>query len=178
MFYALEECPLIQMNSTNTDYDHPDIVYDFFKKLPPEANNVICGEHLLLNHSLSHVGILDFAKFVYFIRPGSHTIQDMMRSGVFTPNNCLLHYSYRLQRICEMARKTPGAVLLTWEDLQAGRGMDLVGNYLRVPYRFTQPKVSPFSKNNKVAPEILKKADECYERYYYYLRQFDLVRSV
>ena len=163
------------MNQTNTDYDHPSVVYDFFN---PPTNEIIYGEHLMFNFSFYHKKFYEFSKFIYFIRSGRHTINEIAKNKIFDINNCLLYYSQRMRRIYEMARMTPGAVLLTWDNLRDGKGMDLVSKYLNIKYVLPMKDEFSSSPVTKIDYNILQKADECYEKYYYSLRQLDLIRVI
>lgn len=173
LFFALESYPRIKMNQTNTDYDHPSVVYDFFN---PPTSGTIYGEQLLFNFSLSHKKFLEFSKFIYFIRSGRHTINELVKNKNFSISNCLLYYSYRMRRICEMARMTPGAILLTWDNLKDGKGMDLIKDYVGMKYKadISKEKFKYSNSSSNIDYRILQKADECYERHYYYLRQLNL----
>jgi hypothetical protein len=167
--------PLAYVSRTDTNYDHPEVLFDFYKRVPYHRS-MILGDHLMHNFSLSHTGFLNFCKFVYFIRDGRHTMYDMINHKYFegNPERCLLYYCYRLRRLCEMARNTPGAVLLTWNDIKEKKGMDLLKKYLglmRVPIIDTEPN---YPKTSNINYGIIQKADECYERHYYYLKKCDL----
>ena len=42
------------------------------------------------------------------------------------------YYCFRLRRLYEMAKKTPGAIFLTWDDIKSKKKLELVENYLNI----------------------------------------------
>jgi hypothetical protein len=90
----------------------------------------------------------------------------------------LRYYTYRLRRICEMARRTPGAVLLTWDDMITGRGFPLLEKYLHLKEPLVnEEKLWPQAQSNaNVTSAIIDQAQHSYERYFYYLRNLNLRR--
>jgi hypothetical protein len=85
------------------------------------------------------------------------------------------YYAFRLRRICECARNTPGAVVLTWDNLNNGKGLDLIENYLdlKSPLKYEDGNFLDKSWENVPYP-LLKEAEECYERHYFYLHHINL----
>jgi hypothetical protein len=74
-----------------------------------------------------------------------------------------------------MAKRTPGAVLLTWDDLTSAAGLPLIEEYLDLKkpldlslQHFVQ------KEGGDVDPDLMKRGEEAYERYLFYLKQLDL----
>ena len=82
-------------------------------------------DELLYNHVFCLKESYPKCQFIYVIREPEPVLKLMVSEGK-SLKFAVRHYAYRLRRLCEMARRTPGAVLLTWEDLRTGRGIPLV----------------------------------------------------
>ena len=71
-----------------------------------------------------------------------------------------------------MAKHTPDSLLFTWDDLAAGKGMDLITSYLNL----IEPVIIPNEvfvyppDQQSVPPKLLATAEEAYEKYLYCLR--------
>ena len=90
------------------------------------------------------------------------------------PEFAIRKYLFRLRRLCEMAKRTDG-ILLTWEDLSAGKGMDLIENYLdlRQKLPFDPLLLQPYSRrfnSDFLANKRLVEVEESYQRYLYWLK--------
>ena len=72
-----------------------------------------------------------------------------------------------------MAKQSPGAVFLTWQDLLDGQGQPLIENYLNLKEQLNTG-IFPESTDDNVPIELIEQAQDSYERYYYYLRQQNL----
>jgi hypothetical protein len=137
----------------------------------------IYGDHLLFNANLACTSLYDICKFIYFIRPAKPSLNELnlVKNIDFTPENACLYYCFRMRRICEMAKNTPGAVLLTWDDLADGRGFALIEEYLHLKTQLSPAFYDFVEKDVDVVPhELVEKAQDSYERYLYYLRHLDL----
>jgi hypothetical protein len=174
----LDKNPRIQWCRTDLVYNHPDAL-EVLANQPHKLNNAaaIWLDDVLYNFYFTNKALYPFCKFIYVIREAKPTLSLLINSkgdaqGMFR------YYTYRLRRICEMARQTPGALLLTWEDMVTGRGLPLVEDYLYLK----QPLINditlyPQAPNNLFTTStMVNQAQAAYERYYYYLRNLKLLR--
>lgn len=162
---SLDKNPRVQWFKSNVIYDHISTVEKLVDK-PHKLKNAaaIWLDELLYNFNFSSKYLYSCCKFIYVIRPPKPTLSCIGEGFVN-------YYTYRLRRICEMARCTPGAVLLTWDDLVAGR-LDLVENYLNL-----KEKIDPIQgivPTKSVQWSILDNAQQSYEKYLYYLKNLNL----
>jgi hypothetical protein len=82
------------------------------------------------------------------------------------------YYSFRLRRMAEMSKYVPNAILLKWEDLRNKTGLDLVKQYLNLKAPLEIPDGMFFENlRHNLPADYIKKAQDCYERYLYVLRQ-------
>ena len=171
----LNENNRIMMYSTGMVYSHPEnvrILYDFGHKLDNSA--AIYGDYILFNPNLSHSSYYDFAKFIYVISSAEYTLNKLIEDDYDELRACR-YYCFRLRRIYEMARRTPGAVLLTRDNLQDQKGADLIEDYLELPDKLDFSSLFINAPNsNVIKPSLVEEAQNTYEKYLYNMRQLDL----
>ncbi len=157
---SLDRNPRVQWCRSNLIYDHPFILEQIMS-IPHKLNNsaAIWMEELLYNFYFTHKRIYEMCRFIYVIREPRSSVNP-------------LYYTYRLRRMCEMARKTPGAVLLTYDDIITGRGFPLLEEYLCL-----KESIMPV---DAVKSDFLgsSEAQKSYERYFYYLKNLNLRKFV
>jgi len=108
------------------------------------------------------------------IRPAKPTLWEIKTNKEeYSELTACRYYCFRLRRIYEMARSTPGAILLTYDDLSSRKGLDLIQEYLNlaqplVSQKLLEPKEEDFSSF------LMNTAQDCYEKYLYHLKQLDL----
>lgn len=167
--------PRCQFYSTNVQYDGPDsLEWMFGRGHKCKDSSAVYGDHLLLNISLSSRKLYEFCKFIYVIRPARGSLEKVCES--YPGERSVSHYAFRLRRICEMARRTPGAVMLTWDDLASGRGLRTIEEYLNLkkPLDLGEGRFLPCEKD--VDESLVRRAQDAYERYFYYIKSLDLRR--
>jgi len=176
---VLNENPRIDIKKTDTVYDHPDTLNSLFN-LGHKLDNTaaVYGDQLFYNISLSCKRFYDFSKFVYLIRRPDPTIAEIVANPNFSYSieSASRYYCFRLRRICEMARKTPGSVFLTWEDLVYHKGHEVLEKYFKLkdPLNPCNPTIE--KPRVDIPIDILERCEASYERHLYYTNQLDLRR--
>lgn len=155
-------------------YNHPEILDPIINK-----KNIIFGDHILKNYNLSCTRFYEFAKFIYVIRSPRQTFNDF----IFNNSNKNIesfssYYRFRLRRICEMAKKTPGALLLNWEDLKNKKAFPLIENYLNIKNINYNGNYFQTIKDNFENETLIKEANKSYERYHYFLNNLKSISKV
>ena len=174
---VLNKNPRVVIHNQSVQYTHPtdlDWLYKFGHKLDNTA--AVYGDHLVNNVSFSCKALYDHCLFIYVVRSAKPTLHEIISHNSYTLENAASYYAFRLRRICEMAKQTPGAVMLTWEDLANEQGLPLIDEYLglKESLRF----VNEFEENceDHLEHSVIEKAQDAYERHLYYLKQLDLNR--
>ena len=171
----LDANPRVQVYRTGTVYNHPTLV-ESISQQPHKANNAagVFVDELLSNILFTSKALYQCCKFIYVVRSALPTLIAITESKATLAQN-VRYYTYRLCRIYEMARKTPGAVLLTWEDMTAGRFGPLE-SYLNLKEKlagheklFPNPPIKSF-----ITGTLVNEAQDAYERYLYLLRNLPL----
>jgi hypothetical protein len=137
--------------------------------------SAIYMDHLLFNHHLSTKAAYQECEFVYVVREPRAVLNFLVRNEKLKPIFALRYYTYRLRRLCEMAKRTPGAVLLTWDDLVANRGMSFIEEYLGLKQKIQWDNnvISHLNESflkNLVSLEMVSEAEIAYQQYLYYLK--------
>ena len=110
--------------------------------------SAIYMDELLYNRSFYTSIAYTKCQFVYVIREPEAVLGFLITNEKKKPIFAAREYTFRLRRLCEMARKTPGAVLLTWNDLISGDGIYLVEKYLglKEPIIYDPALLAPYKR--------------------------------
>lgn len=141
--------------------------------------SAIYMDQIIYNHQISSEEIYKYCKFIYIIRRPEVPINFMISNDKIKSNFALLYYKFRMRRLCEMAKRTPGSILLTYDDLSEGKGLDLISEYLELPQPIEFSPLSLSSLNRSFGTDLLGKGhrlevEDSYERYLYFLRNLSL----
>ena len=167
----LNNNPRIQVYNTGAIYNYIEAGLALVTQ-PHKCDTTaaIWAEELLHNHRFGHHCFYRWAQFVYLIQDARRSLHSMQPTNPVTANINFRYYIYRLRRICEMARQTPGAMLLT-----SLGNLNPLERYLNLKKPLCQHVSVPVELCRFVTTEQVRKAQESFERHYYYLRNQDLV---
>lgn len=167
-------------NSSNSYLDSPSLLT--LTNYPHKTSNrsAIYMDELLHNRSFYTTAAYSKCHFVYVIREPEVPVSFLIANEKKKPTFAVRQYTFRLRRLCEMAKRTPGAILLTWRDLVDGKGMDLIQNYLNLkdPISYDPALLAPYIRtfsNNLIGVNLLSETQDAYERYLYFLKNQKLV---
>lgn len=172
----LNNNPRCMIFASNNQYDHPNSLDWMFKyhKLKNHSG-AIYGDHLLFNQSFSCKILYNYCKFIYLIRPPRQSLVHIVRN--YSELGAFNYYRFRLRRICEMAKQTKNAIMITYDELISGKAFYLIKNYLKLAEDLDHDQIEFDSKNNYKLDESLCLAlENRYEKYYYYLNNLGLQR--
>jgi hypothetical protein len=176
---SLNSHPRISIQNIQGTYSHVSdielLMSAGHKMMGPAA---IYGDCLLYNYQFCHKPLLKWCKFIYLIHQPEESLKEilLLKNGSYTPLNALRYYSFRLRRICEMAKRTPGAVVIRFRDITNDKVEELISDYLKIKGLKISIKEKK-SPENQVPYEILSKAEDCYERHLYYLKNLEVRRA-
>lgn len=135
----------------------------------------VYGDHLLFNSSLASRDLYGGFRFVFVLRPARRSLNEILKMG-YGEAGASSYYRFRLRRMCEIARRSPGSVLLTWDDLAKDSSLRIIEGYLGLSEPLHLPVL------NEDGPETCSErtVEECqraYDRYYHYLDALELRRT-
>lgn len=170
LYESLDRNPRVQGFRSDRPYTSMLDVLDLTNR-KHKLNNAaaVYMDELLYNHWLQTKDAYKYCQFIYVVRRPEPVLNELVSRRLYTPLWATRYYCYRLQRICEMAKRTPGAVLLTWDDLATGRGLPLVEDYLglKTPLsRFTLPRRNGASL---VPHSLVEEAERSFESHLFFL---------
>lgn len=140
--------------------------------------SAIYMDELLYNYQLQTKQAYKNCHFLYVVRRPEPVLARMMVLDKMRPGFAARYYTFRLRRLCEMAKRTPGAILLTYDDLEQGRGLDLVADSmnLKTPVEFDPASLDDGGSFNTdlLGSTLRSGVEDTYERYLYFLRNQSL----
>jgi hypothetical protein len=78
-----------------------------------ETSASIWMEELIYNFSLATKDLYNVCSFVFLVREAQPTLNEILHFvPSYTQRGAMYYYNYRLRRICAIAKRTPGAVML------------------------------------------------------------------
>jgi hypothetical protein len=175
---------------TGITYDHPTVL----KRMKTKINNVLGPnrhgdgdwyvDKLLFNYDFHCKPLYNICKFIYLIRSPQIPLATLIQRG-YTPQGAETYYLFRLRRICEMAKNTPGGVLLTYEDLISKKAFPLLQNLFGLKTGFSEEftplsfddhnllggkiLTSPIEPKTEVPKDTLARCDLGYKKYLRFL---------
>ena len=174
LYQAMNENPRIQgfrhLSLMYKNLNELLILNDQTHKLKTRA--AIYMDELLYNWQFTDKSALKVCKFVYLIRKPQPVLNSFVKYNKLAPEFAARHYLFRLRRICEMAKRTPKAVLLTFDDLSRGEGLNLIENYLELknPINLDFKLFDSHEEENNFPISLLNTVENCYERYLFFLK--------
>jgi len=93
-------------------------------------NAKIHFDKLTHNYQFTCASLYSQCRFIYVIREPGLSIPYLISHKNYTHKRAYNYYTFRLRRLCEMAKKTPGSLLLRGDDLFSGRAYPAVQKYL------------------------------------------------
>jgi hypothetical protein len=144
-----------------------------------KCNNrsAIYMEELNKNIDLTTKAAYKKCKFIYVIREPKPVLNFLIGNDKMKPSFATRYYLFRLRRLCEMAKRTPNAILLTWEDLITGRCNSWIENYLSLKQLMQPFDLDRFKKSfstDLAGLDLISEAENGYEKYLYFLKKQNL----
>jgi hypothetical protein len=168
--------PRISIQQKGAGYFHAsslEWLFDLSHKT--NDSSAIYGDHLLFDANFACKSLYNICGFIYLIRPAKPSLNQIVKNFGYTPENAFAYYTFRLRRICEMAKNTPGSPLLTWNDLATGRGFSTIEEYLHLKSPL-EPRSGGFTDEtqDELPVALCEKAQDSYEKHLYYLKRLNL----
>lgn len=157
----------IRRDNTQVYTDPIALDYAQRKTLETNPDARMFVDRIVFNHEFAHESFYDDCLFVFLVREPEATLNHLVGLG-YTPAAAARYYSYRLRRLCEMARRAKHKVVATWDELVSKEALPeikrLIGmKELNSIYR-------PQKSEKTVDPATVSACRRCYERHLNYLR--------
>jgi hypothetical protein len=132
-------------------------------------------DELLHNSSIGDISIYPECHYIFVIRDAIDTINEIISVKNYKPRHAVNYYKLRLRRLYAIARRSPRSVMLTFSDLEAGRGGDLIQDYLQLrdPVIFCTPQ--SLGLDNVVDSVLIEEAQHSFEVWLYNMKQLGLM---
>lgn len=162
--------PRVAIDTTNFQYNFPLQL----ELLSQHLNNtkvanqfkLIHSDILTENHAFASYSLCNVCKFIYFVRPPEPTLSEMLASKMYAPLEADSYYCFRLQRLSQIAEKTPNALLITWNEVANNRAFKAIEDYLGLKMSLdSRGKKLERSFYYQVPQEIISHAERAYDKY-------------
>lgn len=173
----------LNQNKYCTIFDN-SAYYDSFSSLESLTNRIhkagdhplaIYGDHILYNFLFSCKKIYEISKFIYFISAPRKCLNKILeKHPEYDQDRAYNYYIFRIRRIYEMAKKTPKALFLTYDNLQSPELFHIIEKYLNVNLK--KQNFEEGACKNVFNEILVEKAENCYEKYFYKINQLDLIK--
>jgi hypothetical protein len=177
----LNRNPRCQIQCSSAQYESPESL-NWLLSTPHKCrdSSAIYGDHLLYNMSISCKNLYEFCKFIYVIRPARASLNEIatLQDTGLSEQAASDYYRFRLRRMCEMARRTRDAVLVTWDDLAKGKAFPTIEEYLGLNKQLViEHHHFSLEGRDSFKEALIEQSQDAYERYYYYLNNLGLRRA-
>ena len=136
-------------------------------KFRPHARLFV--DKIVLNHEVASDNYLKLCDYIFMIREPESTLNWLVTSGKFkSVDTALRYYCFRLRRLCEMAKKTPRRVVVTWDELVDKSCLPELKKFLGMKELTSVYKPTTFKKVVDVG--VISKGQKCYDKHLQYLR--------
>jgi len=177
LFNWLDKNPRIQGIRVDVPYIHPGSL-EILTSHPHKLDNTaaIYMDELLYNYSFAFPPLYQWCKFIYLVREARPTLNTIVSkpqsfSYKYSPESANKYYKYRLRRMCEMAKRTPKAILLTYDDLISGRKFPAIEKYLNLKEPIKTEEIKE-DIQDVMDVSLINEAQESFERHLFYLKKF------
>lgn len=178
---VLNRNPRCEFQNSGSRYDGPPALDWMFRKGHKcRDSSAVYGDALLYNMQLSCRSLYGECKYIYLVRPARASLNVIARSGLkYAESSAASYYRFRLRRMCEMARRTPDAMLVTWDDLAKGRAFPTIEDHLGLNAQLsTTYEEFAAETGDHFNERLVNECQDAYERYYYYLNKLNLKRAI
>lgn len=166
--------PRLKIYNTQAVYEYPLDIEFLFANSEFDHAGYYYGDHILHNIAFLCKTLYKFCKFIYVIRPAKPTLNLIINNGFYGKKIARDYYCMRIRRMYEMAKKTPEAVVLTWNDLTTGKALTLIQDYLELKQPIKYENLFVQEETDVFLPSEIEEAEAYYEKYLYKLKQLDL----
>lgn len=169
LYALLNTEPRIMGYSNNNIYESSIQLLGLTEKKHKLNNSSrIYMDHLIYNYQYS-LKPNEHVQFIFVVREPEGTIDYLVNRKIFKKNDAKRYYLYRIRRICELLKRNPNSIFITYSNLREGKGLDLISEQLglKTELKFTNEFSVPSGKN------VLQLADyenlsKAYEKYIYF----------
>lgn len=126
-------------------------------------------DHILYNFQYS-LRPDPWVRMVFLAREPEGSIDYMVNRKIFKKSEAKRYYLYRMRRMCELAKRNPNSIFLTYSKIREGRGLSELRDYLELKENlsFSQDFNLPSGKSCLQLNEY-ESLSTAYEKYIYYV---------
>lgn len=138
------------------------------KKHKLNNSSRIYMDHLVYNYQYS-LKPNDSVQFIFLVREPEGTIDYLVNRKIYKKHDAKRYYLFRIRRICELLKRNPNSIFLTYSNLREGKGLDLISEYLglKTTLKFTNEFSVPSGKNTLQLTDY-ENLSKAYEKYIYF----------
>lgn len=139
-----------------------------------DTSAAIYMDELLLNSSITDKRIYPECRYIFVIRDAKDTLNELVVTKKYTPIHAANYYLMRLRRMYSIAKQQPDSVLLTFDDLESGRGGDIIADYLELDRPITIMPATSLKLDNMIDLKLVEEMSYGYEYWLHNLKKLGL----
>lgn len=176
LYHSLNQHPKIQGFRENIIYENRQSLITLTSrdhKLDNES--AIYMDELLTNNTIADKKIYSECRYIFILRDPYDTLNEIVATKKYEPRRALNHYLFRLRRMYSIAMKAPDSILLTFADIESGKGSDMIMNYLKLKDTVVIPSVRSMELDNLIPLSFQEEASAAFEHWLYRLKKLGLL---
>lgn len=173
LYRSLDGHPRVQGYSGDRTYNNPESLLGL-TSLPHKCRHggAIYMDAITQNHMISHRDVYSIPYHIFLIR---EPVASLAEIGTrYDWDSAASYYRLRLRRLLSVAKRTRRGVVLTHQDLEGGRGWDLIDSLLNL-----KPGLVPEVGETRTLPEApyrdVVACQDAFERCLFGLRSLGLL---
>lgn len=151
--------PDISLNMAPLTYTSPLSLHSLASSCKQKSARIYANP-VVLNHSIKDYSVLDYCLCIYYLDEPIPSIFRLVSDFGYSKDGALSYYSFRLQRLAYLAKKTPRAKLITPQ-------MENINKEISDLLRLSRKPLFKETKNDEVEPESVldQQAYRVYAKY-------------
>lgn len=174
MISANRRIAKIYRDNTQVYTDPIALDYAQRKTLENNPNARAFVDRIVFNHEFAHKSFYSDCLFVFLIREPENTLKHLVEIG-YTENAAARYYTYRLRRLCEMARQSKHKIIITWDELINKKAFPRIKTLIGA--KELNSIYKPYKNEKTVSQATVSTCRRAYERYLNYLHAIDYQTS-
>jgi hypothetical protein len=167
-----KDCQVFDDNKANLLLNSQQVLFLTYNNHKLKNRNAVYIYKNLYNYQIATKTAYELSKFIYLVRRPIETVSYLIVKRKMQLEYAVRYYNFRLHRICEMCKKTPDAVFLTYDMFVKGYGLEEIKDYLNLSAPIESKQLlRNYTVGSEIIPfEIKQELEAKYEKALYWIK--------